>query len=176
MITLGGKCVWDLSCLGFLVRINFKMVENEMFFVVVGVVVVVFLVLFFCILWAFCSLNAEQLLFETEPGEKYLISHIAVKTVHTGFDVTFYVTLKDENCSVVQIYQWLFRYGHCFAVHVLKNHDYTGNWVICVISVVTLKTEVKWEAWQVIALSPIPSALPLFMQSTLPKSGHAIVH
>lgn len=47
--------------------------------------------------------------------------------------------------------------------------------MICVTSVVSLKTEVKSDAWQGIMLCPIPSALPLFMQSTLPGPRYATV-
>lgn len=119
--------------------------------------------------------DAEQLRFwvwERESSQHwthslmwYFMSHSTVKK--NVVSVKEYVSRFASGCSdmaIVMLCMLLEREYYC-----------TENCMICVTSVVSLKTEVKSEAWQGITLCPIPSALPLFMQPMLPSPGYATV-
>lgn len=124
--------------------------------------------------------NAHQLHFELEKNKWSLI------VAQTVFDVIFHVclisvvrdwshsTLKPADCVTENVSKLARRYIHCYSLCDYKKHYCTGNCMICMTSVVSLKTEVKCEAWQGIILCPIPSALPLLMQSTLPNPEYAV--
>lgn len=92
----------------------------------------------------------------------YFMSHLTLENVDS--------LLCPDLPVVVQIWSLL-----CCVCYQEKKHYCTGDCMIYVTFVVSQKKAVKSEAWQGITHCPIPSAPPLFMQSTLPSQGFEVL-